>query len=299
MTFRSRSTPRRPVAVAVAATFITALVLTGCTAHPPTDAAVTGALATDAGSSATLASATGSVTGGASVTIKGAGLDKVASVSFGGAVTPVAKASNDQKVVVKAPAAANYQPASVKVTLLDKAGKPVATAAKPYTYTATSPVAKQLAYALTYWKNYNTAAYGDLNASGGDCANFVSQTLIARGWKMNGTWYNHESGDDWSPAWGYVPAMDDYFAANAKTLGLVRLDSDQRDKVALGDIGIFDWDGDGDRDHVQVVTAIKHIDGKIKIEFASHNDDYDYRDLDNTLTVQHPGGAMHFWHLTK
>lgn len=299
MTFRARSAARRPFVLTLAATFTTAFVLTGCTAGPSTDAVAKTAATADAGSSATLASATGSVTGGASVTIKGEGLDDVASVSFGGTVIPVAKASNDQKVVVKAPAAANYQPASVKVTLLDKAGKPVATAAKPYTYTAATPVAKQLAYALTYWKNYNTAAYGDLNSIGGDCANFVSQTLIARGWTMNGTWYNHDAAGSWSPAWGYVPAMDDYFAANAKTLGLERLSSDQRDKVALGDIGIFDWDGDGDRDHVQVVTAITHVDGKIKVEFASHNDDYDYRDLDNTLTVQHPGGAMHFWHLTK
>lgn len=299
MTFRARLAARRPLGLALAAALSTVLVLTGCSAGPSSEAAAKDATTADAGTSATLAAATGSVTGGASVTIKGDGLEKVASVSFGGAVAPVAKASNGQKVVVKSPAAANYQPASVKVTLLDKAGKPVAAVAKPYTYTAQTPVAKQLAYALSHWKNYNTAEYGDLNSVGGDCANFVSQTLIARGWKMNDTWYNHDAAASWSPQWGYVPAMDDYFAANAKTLGLVRLSSDQRDKVALGDIGIFDWEGDGDRDHVEVVTAINHVDGKITIEFASHNDDYDYRDLDTTLTVQHPGGAMHFWHLTK
>lgn len=302
MTDIARPRRRRRAIVAVSGTAAALLIaLSGCSSAPVADAVAPSPVTSSAPAlpaSATLASTTGSVTGGASVVIRGHGLDDVAAVSFGGVSAPVTKVS-DRRVTVKVPAAPDYQPTAVAVKLLDGSGDRIVTAKNDFTYTASTPVARQLAYALTYWKNYNEAEYGNLNPVGGDCANFVSQSLIARGWRMNATWYNHDAGASWSPAWGYVPAMDDYFAANAKQLGLVRLNSDQRDKVALGDIGIFDWSGTGSRDHVQIVTAIEHVDGKIEIKFASHNDDYAFRDLDNTITVQHPGAAMHFWHLTK
>lgn len=301
MTFRPRSARSRSTAMAaLTASAVAALLLAGCTAAPT--AAVVEKVATtpaQATTSASIVSAAGSVLGGASATIEGSGLGRVASVTFGGTPATIARGQSNRKLVVTVPAAVDYQPAAVSVSLLDKAGTAIATTSNTYAYTASTPVAKQLEYALTYWKNYNTAEYGNLNPAGGDCANFVSQTLIARGWSMNSSWYNDEAGDDWSPAWGYVPAMDDYFAANASALGLVRLSSGQRSEVALGDIGVFDWNDTGARDHVEVVTAIKHVDGKILIEFASHNDDYAFRDLDNTLTVQHPGASMHFWHLTR
>ena len=36
-------------------------------------------------------------------------------------------------------------------------------------------------YAKKYWSNYNTPTYANYNPDGGDCANFVSQCLIAGG----------------------------------------------------------------------------------------------------------------------
>jgi len=246
-----------------------------------------------------LAPAKADVTQQPSVTITGSGLSKVASVQFGDQEAVKIHSRSTGKLVVQAPTASNYQPATVDITLLDKKGDVIATKPDAYSYTASSGVAAQLQYALAHWNNYNTAQYGDLNPVGGDCANFVSQTLIARGWQMNDDWYNHDAAGDWSPAWGYVPAMDEYFADNASDLGLQKLSFDQRDQVALGDVAIFDWDGDGSPDHVQVVTDIKKVDGQTKIEMASHNDDYDYRDLDTTITEQHPGATGHFWHLTR
>ncbi|MCL2514331.1 MAG: amidase domain-containing protein [Microbacteriaceae bacterium] len=163
---------------------------------------------------------------------------------------------------------------------------------------------RQVDYALTYWKNYNSAVYGNDNPNGGDCANFVSQTLIQRGWKMNGTWYNHGQ-NQMSGAWAYVPSMLNYFTANAQTLGLVELGDADRAKFAVGDVVMFWWKNangtySAGPDHVQVIDRLTTgANGKIKVEMASHNLDYEYRDLDNEITVEHPGAKYVVWHLTK
>jgi hypothetical protein len=167
------------------------------------------------------------------------------------------------------------------------------------TQSSAENTAKQLAYAMAHWKDYNTAEYGDLNPLGGDCANFVSQTLIARGWQMNSQWYNHHAGADWSPAWGYVPAMDDYLRTNAAQLGLTKYSFDQREKIKVGDIVMFDWDDNDSLDHVQIVSAIEKSGGTIQVKMVGHNEDTDHRDLDNTITVDHPGTVGHFWALSK
>ncbi|HWD61747.1 MAG TPA: amidase domain-containing protein [Humibacter sp.] len=164
-----------------------------------------------------------------------------------------------------------------------------------------APIQKQLDYAKAHWDHYNTKVYGDLNPVGGDCANFVSQTLIARGWKMTDQWYNHDAADDWSPAWGYVPSMDDYFRADAKTLGLTEYPLNKRSKIAVGDIVMFDWENNGVLDHVEIVSKVidTTVDGKkhVEIKMAGHNRDSMYRDLDYVLTKLYPHASGHFWHV--
>lgn len=238
---------------------------------------------------------------GQRVTIHGSGLQNVDKIAFGGTTVDVTSATA-RKVVVMAPAAANYQPAAVSVSLMNSDGHVLAKAQDALRYSASAGIAAQMAYALAHWSDYNTAQYGNLNPVGGDCANFVSQTLIARGWSMNDDWYNHDAAEDWSPAWGYVPAMDQYLSDNADSLGLEKLDfasRADRARVALGDIAIFFWGDDTSPDHTQVVDKIEQVDGEYKISMASHNDDYAYRDLDATITTQHPGSTGHFWHLTR
>jgi hypothetical protein len=44
---------------------------------------------------------------------------------------------------------------------------------------------------------------------------------------------------------------------------------------------------------------VNNVNGKITIEMAGHNTDTDYRDLDHTITVEHPGATGHFWSLSK
>ncbi|MEV8213328.1 DUF1287 domain-containing protein [Leifsonia sp. NPDC077715] len=297
---RSRRLQRTLALTAVAAS--AALVFTACAGEPsPVTKAVAQAAAPSPTPTSSVVSsiqpAAGSVSGG-TITLEGTNLQKVGAVQIGGQPATVAQATSD-KVVVNVPAAANFQAGSVPVSVTDKSGKPVTTSTSTYDYQVQTPVDKQLAYALTYWKNYNTAQYGDLNPVGGDCANFVSQTLIARGWQMNGDWYNHDAAADWSPAWGYVPAMDNYFRENAAKLGLTEYSFDQRDKIKVGDIVMFDWNDNNSLDHVQIVSAVQNVNGQIKIKMVGHNEDSDYRDLDEAITVDHPGGIGHFWSLSK
>jgi hypothetical protein len=293
------SRTRRILAVTAVAASAT-LAFTACAGEPsPLTKAVAQAAAPSPAASvvSSIQPAAGSVSGG-TVTLTGANLDKVGAVQIGGQPATVTKATDD-KVVVSVPAAADFRAGSVPITVTDKNGKPVSTTGKTYDYQVQTPVDKQLAYALTYWKNYNTAQYGDLNPVGGDCANFVSQTLIARGWQMNADWYNRDAAAEWSPAWGYVPSMDEYFRENAAKLGLTEYSFDQRDKIKVGDIVMFDWNDNDSLDHVQIVSAVQNVNGQIKIKMVGHNEDSDYRDLDQAITVDHPGAVGHFWSLSK
>ena len=296
----SLSRSRRLIAVAATAA-AAALLFTGCAGEPsPVTKAVAAAAPAAQPKNTTVSGiepAAGSVSGG-TVTLTGTNLSKVASVQIGGQPAPVTQATDD-KVVVTVPQAANFAAGAVPVTVTASGGTAVPTDGKTYTYQVQSPVDKQLAYAMAHWNNYNTAEYGDLNPVGGDCANFVSQTLIARGWQMNSDWYNHDAASDWSPAWGYVPAMDDYFRENAAQLGLTEYPLDQRAKIKVGDIVMFDWNDNNSLDHVQIVSAVQNVNGQIKIKMVGHNEDSDYRDLDEAITVDHPGGIGHFWSLSK
>lgn len=283
-------------AVLVATIAASALLLSGCSAGgtaPVAKVANSSApVATDVRS---LSPTSGGVTGGGTVTIVGRGFGGVKSVTIGGQAAAVQPGATSTKLTAVVPAALNYQPASVDVDLLGSNNASLATVPSAYSYKVISPVDKQMQYALTYWQNYNTATYGNLNPVGGDCANFVSQTLVARGLQMNSQWYNHNAAASWSAAWGYVPAMDNYFQQNASKLGLTEYSLSQRDKIKIGDIIMFDWNNNNSLDHVEVVTKVIDQGGQIKIEAASHNDDFDFRDLDQTITVTHPGATGHFW----
>ncbi|WNY35221.1 amidase domain-containing protein [Curtobacterium flaccumfaciens] len=77
--------------------------------------------------------------------------------------------------------------------------------------------------------------------------------------------------------------------------GLTRRSSDERDKVQVGDIVFFDWNANGSPDHTTIVSEVfTESDGTIRIKSASHNQDGPYRDLDEMITVQHPGGTAWF-----
>ncbi|WP_144759974.1 amidase domain-containing protein [Curtobacterium sp. 9128] len=162
-------------------------------------------------------------------------------------------------------------------------------------YAALTDVDRQLEYAMRYWKDYNLTEYGTMNPIGGDCANYVSQTLIARGWKQRDDWYSRSAGAAHSATWTYCPAMDPWMTTNATTLGLTRRSLDERSKVKVGDVVFYDWNANGSPDHTTIVSEVfTEPDGTVRIKSASHNQDGPYRDLDEMITVQHPGGTAWF-----
>ncbi len=164
-----------------------------------------------------------------------------------------------------------------------------------HNFHVTSAVAQQLNYAVTYWDDYNLAGYGDFNPWGGDCQNFVSQTLVARGWEPNEEWFN-DAQVDWTSAFVHVPSFDEYLRDHPE-LGAVTVPIDERDGIKLGDLVMYDWDSDGSLDHVEIVARIEHTaGGRISIATLGHSDiDSWYRDLDHAITVEYPKATAYFW----
>ncbi|MGW9112549.1 amidase domain-containing protein [Microbacterium sp. NPDC055683] len=242
-----------------------------------------------------LSATEGSLVAGETVTISGARLGGVTRVAFGDVDAQIARVADDGVDVV-VPTAVDYVAGDVPVTVEADGAALAETSDLVYTYAAQSGVDAQLAYALAHWDDYNVAEFGDLNSIGGDCMNFASQTLLARGWTQNDEWYN--DGTTSSEAWRYVPTFQTWMTENAATIGATELSLDERDQVEVGDLVVFDWDVSGVPDHIQVVSdVVRNADGSTSILMVGHNEDSDYRDLDEALTVDHPGGTAVFWSL--
>ena len=266
-------------------------------------------------------------TGGTQITVTGEQLHEVASVTVGGAPAPIV-AAEDGQVTFAVPAVADTALGDVPVQFTDAAGEPVdietptgavtagASPVQPLEieltgikepYARTTPVAiprtlsltytrdpgidAQVAYVLTYWSGYNSAAYPVIR--GNDCANFVSQSLVARGWAMDGGWYFDGATGAKSPSWASSTALRDYLAS--RTDRATPLDDSQRNLVKVGDIAQFDWNNSGDRDHTAVVTRVEHTDAGTKVWVGGHTKDIDYWDVDTALATG--GGSVSYFSL--
>lgn len=111
------------------------------------------------------------------------------------------------------------------------------------------------AYADTYWNTYNPA-YPNFNGhgAGGDCTNFVSQSLKAGGWK-------HAPGrvDDYTKWFGTADIQSEsfvgvnewsWFAQNSQRVTSLA----NVYQMDVGDVLQIDFDKDGSKDHTMIVT---------------------------------------------
>ncbi|MGW9183023.1 amidase domain-containing protein [Agromyces sp. NPDC055661] len=260
-------------------------------------------------------------TGGTQVTVTGEQLDQVAAVSVGDTAASIVSA-DDGQVTFAVPAVADTATGSTaEVHFADAAGQPIdvemptavvaagtsvvqplegALTGQPVTAAPTTPrtltltytsdpgIDAQVAYVLAYWSSYNTAQYPVID--GYDCANFASQSLVARGWTMDGGWYLDGSGA-MSPSWASSTALRDYL--RTRTDRATELDDSQRSQVKVGDIAQFDWDDSGDRDHTAVVTRVEHTDAGTKVWVGGHTKDADYWDVDTALA--NGGGSVSYF----
>lgn len=84
---------------------------------------------------------------------------------------------------------------------------PVTVEAATYTYNPQGAVN----YAEKYWTNYNDF-YPNYNIFGGDCADFVSQSLHAGGLQMNANWYHAPADIKRNISWTYASSLQSYLA---------------------------------------------------------------------------------------
>jgi hypothetical protein len=261
-------------------------------------------------------------TGGTHVTVTGEQLDQVASVTVGGAPAAIV-AVEDAQVTFAVPGVADtalgtaaqvqfadaagapvdvetptavvaagtsvVQPLEGELTGAAEAEVPMASRTLTLTYTSDPAIDAQVAYVLAYWSSYNSAVYPVID--GYDCANFASQSLLARGWAMDGGWYLDLGTGAMSPSWSSSTALRDYL--RTRTDRATELDDSQRSLVKVGDIAQFDWDDSGDRDHTAVVTRVEHSDAGTKVWVGGHTKDADYWDVDTALATG--GGSVNYF----
>ncbi|MGO4423593.1 amidase domain-containing protein, partial [Streptomyces sp. MCAF7] len=107
-------------------------------------------------------------------------------------------------------------------------------------------------YAEKYWKNYNTA-YRRFNSAGGDCTNYISQSLYAGGWKNDTT-----------------------ALANAY-------------QMDIGDVLQVDFDKDGAKDHT-MITSYRSTSG---VPYLTYHDTDTYRRTLSSLLSSYPNSAYY------
>ncbi|GGR30300.1 hypothetical protein GCM10010251_52900 [Streptomyces aurantiogriseus] len=130
-------------------------------------------------------------------------------------------------------------------------------AAKPKTLTGAALDYKAMAaYAEKHWNNYNKD-YPDFNGqgAGGDCTNFVSQSLKAGGWKhVPGYVYDYTRwfGNNEIQSHSFIGVNEwSWFAQNSKrTTALANVY-----QMEIGDVLQVDFDKDGSKDHTMIVTS--------------------------------------------
>ncbi|MFE7312263.1 amidase domain-containing protein [Streptomyces sp. NPDC057555] len=128
--------------------------------------------------------------------------------------------------------------------------------AKPKNFTATGyDYQAMAAYAAKYWNRYNPA-YPDFSGAGagGDCTNFVSQSLKAGGWKHApgyATDFHKWFGNSEIQSHSFVGVNEfSWFALSSKRVTSLA----NVYQMDVGDVLQLDFDRDGSKDHSMIVT---------------------------------------------
>lgn len=119
-----------------------------------------------------------------------------------------------------------------------------------------------------------------------DCTNYVSQCLYAGGAPMNytgnratGWWLKGQGGsEEWSFSWSVAHSL--YWYLNNSQSGLTAERVQSAMDLDIGDVIIYDWDGNGEYQHSTIVTAFDG-DGMPLVNAHTSNSRHrywDYRD---------------------
>lgn len=153
----------------------------------------------------------------------------------------------------------------------------------------TTSIQSQLDYITANWNSQKNSSYGYLPRR--NCANFASQSLIARGWKMRDSWFNR---GNWrfSANWTSSTAMARYIKSVEGSKNIKKASN-----VRIGDMVFFDWDGNSGatgRDHTGVVTLVRDTEYGLKIYYASHTTHGLYQSVIGATEIRRPGSKAYF-----
>lgn len=144
-------------------------------------------------------------------------------------------------------------------------------------------------YAKTWWNGRNPN-YPSFDV---DCTNFISQCLraggapmtgspnrgkgwwITDGWRSGSSRYGHYPNETWSYSWAVAHSLR-WYLETAKT-GLTAKRVQSPSKLEIGDIILYDFQGNGVIDHSTIVTSMVNGLPYIHAHTAdSENRFYDY-----------------------
>ncbi|MFF6981026.1 amidase domain-containing protein [Streptomyces sp. NPDC008343] len=171
------------------------------------------------------------------------------------------RATDEGDLAVNSTARPVVEPMTAKVASTTPSAPKASTSypgpANPKNFTASGLDYPAMAtYAKQYWSNYNPA-YPNFNGqgAGGDCTNFVSQSLKAGGWKhVPGYVYDYTKwfGNADIQSHSFIGVNEwSWFAQNSKrTTSLANVY-----QLDVGDVLQLDFDKDGSKDHTMIVTS--------------------------------------------
>ncbi|MEF2966139.1 amidase domain-containing protein [Paenibacillus sp. M1] len=113
-------------------------------------------------------------------------------------------------------------------------------------------------YADRWWDGFNPE-FAEFEV---DCTNYISQCLFAGGAPINytgkresGWWYKGYVGgkEGWSYSWSVANALERFLTNSGSGLRAELVS--RPEQLELGDVIVYDWDGDGSFQHSTIVTA--------------------------------------------
>jgi len=144
-------------------------------------------------------------------------------------------------------------------------------------------------YTEKYWKDYNPA-YRKYNSLGGDCTNYLSQGLLAGGWKQISTvtpeeydtWYYASNGT--ADAWIGVNEWSWFTQTAKRTKALANVY-----QMDVGDVMQVDFNKDGVKDH-SMMTTFRSSTG---VPYLTYHDADTYRRSLASIIASYPNSAYY------
>ncbi|MCU1472949.1 amidase domain-containing protein [Amnibacterium sp.] len=202
--------------------------------------------------------------------------------------------------------APGYQPGAVSISLVSDDGTVVPTLVK-FTYKVTNGLDKQMAYAFSHWNLNSSARFGYITDN--DCANFTSQTLLARGWKQSSQWFDSGAARSTklpiaSATWVSSTAMSNWLHKRTDLAVHLGYNQAERDQVVVGDIVQFNWDSKkypGAWLHTAVVSKVVTMpNGHHDIYYVAHTNNAQYGGSTQYFATHMTKNLrIQFWHLKK